>query len=484
MSKKVCILILAVPLSFFACQRKIDTPELTVLIRMMDVQDLWFREKMKEFERQNQVRINVVAFDQVEDVRQMIDLARKSGEKKIGLVKTAMEMVYPLAKGGYLISLDEIVDSIQLENDLDEYLPQAREMGVVDGRVYYVPRKLETYLLFYLKSKVKDALDNWQKDKPKIDAALREVNGHGLPTGYELEEDPGEWDFYDIAVLSSFWANQPYHDLLLPRVAHRGKRYAGTVNELVTRVFQLGGDKRDILSMDTQPVKDLFQWESFFIRSDLYHSGMWERAWSGGDIWRAISSGEVFLCFLHQIDLFFVHGGSDPTMTGYLADRSDMGVSIMPKGVSLELTEKGLPKREGGHFSNLYGWWWGIPVTSPDPELSYRLARFITSRENQIEECSRFGMFPVRKDVLDDLAQAFDEQWKQEIFKVSRRQFESGVKELPRLKQWPQVGKNYLDAWYDISVKRKIVEDEKLSGALEHYVRINQDILSSLQAEE
>jgi ABC-type glycerol-3-phosphate transport system substrate-binding protein len=267
-------------------------------------------------------------------------------------------------------------------------------------------------------------------------------------------------------------------------VAHRGKRYAGTVNELVTRVFQLGGDKRDILSMDTQPVKDLFQWESFFIRSDLYHSGMWERAWSGGDIWRAISSGEVFLCFLHQIDLFFVHGGSDPTMTGYLADRSDMGVSIMPKGVSLELTEKGLPKREGGHFSNLYGWWWGIPGTSPDPELSYRLARFITSRENQIEECSRFGMFPVRKDVLDDLAQAFDEQWKQEIFKVSRRQFESGVKELPRLKQWPQVGKNYLDAWYDISVKRKIVEDEKLSGALEHYARINQDILSSLQAEE
>ncbi|UCB52486.1 MAG: extracellular solute-binding protein [Candidatus Zixiibacteriota bacterium] len=484
MSKKICILILAVFLSSFACQKRAETPEMTVLIRMMDIQDLWFREKMKEFERQNQVKINVVTFDQVEDVRQMVELERRSGQKKIGLVKTAMEMVYPLAKGDHLIPLDEIVDSVQLENDLDEYLPQAREIGIVDGRAYYVPRKLETYLLFYLKSKAKDALDSWDKHRPKIDTALREVNGYGLPAGYELEQEPAEWDFYDIAILSFFWANQSYQDFLLPRVAHRGKRYAGTVNELVTRVLQLGGDKDDVLAMDTEPVKDLLQWESFFVRSNLYHPGMWEQAWSGGDIWRAISSGEVFLCYLHQIDLFFVHGGSDPTMTGYLSDPSDMGVSIMPKGVSLELTEQGQPKREGGHLSNLYGWWWGIPVTSRDPELSYRLARFITSKENQIEECSRFGMFPVRKDVLDDLAQAFDERWKQEVFKVSRRQFESGAKELPRLKQWPHVGKNYLDAWYDISVKRKIVQGDKISGALEHYARINQDIVSSLKAEE
>ena len=484
MSRKTCILILAVLSSFFACQKGTDTPQMTVLIRMMDIQDLYFREKIKEFERQNQVRINVVTFDQVQDVRQMIELERRGEQKRIGLVKTAMEMVYPLAEGGYLIPLDEIVDSIKLENHLDEYLPQASEIGSVGGKTYYIPRKLETYLLFYLESKVKDALDGWEKLGPKIDAALREVNGYGLPAGYKLEKDPAEWDFYDIAVLSFFWANHPYQDLFIPRVAHRGKRYAGTVNELATRVFQLGGDKGDVLAMDAGPVEDFFRWESFFVRSNLYHPGMWERAWSGGDIWKAISSGEVFLCYLHQIDLFFVHGGSDPTMTGYLSDPSDMRVSVMPKGVSLELTGEGLPKREGGHYSNLYGWWWGIPVTSPDPELSYRLARFITSRENQIEECSRFGMFPVRKDVLDDLAEAFDEQWKREIFEASRKQFDIGTKELPRLKQWPRVGKNYLDAWYDISVKRRTVERDTISSALEHYARINQDIVSSSEAEE
>ncbi len=484
MLKKIGILLLGVLISFFSCAKESEKTEITVLIRMMDIQDLWFREKMKEFEKQNEVKINVVTFDQVEDVRQMIDLERKSGKKKIGLVKTALEMVYPLAKENYLIPLEEIVDSLQLKDDLKEYLSEAIDVGTVDGKVYYIPRKLETYLLFYLKSKVKDALDNWEKDRERIDALLKVVNQYGLPVGYRLEEDPEEWDYYDLFVLSFFWANHPYHGITMPRVAHRGKRYAGTVNELVTRIFQLGGEKEDILSMDTDPVKNLFQWESFFIKNRLYHSGMWEQAWSGGDIWRAISSGEVFMCFLHQIDLFFVHGGSDPTMSGYLSDPSDLGVSIMPKGVSLELIEEGIVQREGGHFSNLYGWWWGIPRNSPDPELSYKLARFITSRENQIEECSRFGMFPVRNDVLDDLGQAFDEEWKQQIFKVSRLQFESGTKEFPRLEKWPQVGKNYLDAWYDISVKRKIVKTDKISGSLKDYARINQAIISSFEAEE
>lgn len=484
MLKKFVIFLLAILIFSFSCERKIEKTEITVLIRMMDIQDLWFREKMKEFEKENKVKINVVTFDQVEDVRQMIDLERKSGKKKIGLVKTALEMVYPLVKEDYLIPLDEIVEPLQLEKDLDEYLPMAVKVGTIDDRVYYISRKLETYLLFYLKSKVRDALDNWEKDRAKIDAMFKEVNRYGLPAGYQLEEDPEEWDFYDLLVLSFFWANNPYHGITMPRVAHRGKRYAGTVNELMTRIFQLGGEKEDILSMDTDPVKDLFLWESFFIKNNLYHSGMWEQAWSGGDIWRAISSGEIFLCFLHQIDLFFVHGGSDPTMSGYLSDPSDLGVSIMPKGVSLELTEEGKAQRKGGHTSNLYGWWWGIPKTSPDPELSYKLARFITSRENQIEECSRFGMFPVRNDVLDDLAQAFDEEWKQQIFKASRLQFESGTKELPRLEKWPQIGKNYLDAWYDISVKRKAIKREKISGSLKDYAKINQAIISSIQAEK
>ena len=476
--------LLGICLLIFSCAEKPERPEITVLIRMMDIQDLWFREKMKEFENTNQVKINVATFDQVEDVREMIDLEKKSGKKTIGLVKTAMEMVYPLATENYVIPLQDITNPSQLEKDLKEYLPEALEVGTVDNKVYYIPRKLETYLLFFLKSKVQDALDSWDKNREGINLLLKNVNGYGLPKGYRLESDPQEWDYYDLAVLSYFWANHPYQGLTLPRVAHRGKRYAGTVNELITRVYQLGGDKEDVLSMTADPVIDCLQWESFFIRNNLYHPGMWEQAFSGGDIWNAISQGEVFLCFMHQIDLFFVHGGSDPTMTGYLSDPQDMGLSIMPKGMSLDLTDQRRPRRQGGHVSNLYGWWWGIPVTSPDPKLSYRLARFITNKENQIEECSRFGMYPVKNDVLDNLEQAFDAPWKQDIFKVSRLQFESGTQPAPQLTQWPQIGKNYLDAWYEIAVDKRLLNRKEISKALDKYAQLNQTILSSAQAQE
>jgi len=476
--------LLGICLLIFSCAEKPEKPEMTVLIRMMDIQDLWFREKMKEFETENQVKINVVTFDQVEDVREMIDLEIKSGKKTIGLVKTAMEMVYPLASEDYVIPLKEIIGPTQLEKDMREYLPEALEAEIVDDKIYYIPRKLETYLLFFLKSKVQDALDNWEKDREEINLLLKNVNGYGLPEGYRLESDPQEWDYYDLAVLAHFWANHSYQGLRLPRMAHRGKRYAGTVNELITRIYQLGGNKEDVLSMTTDPVIDCLQWESFFIRNNLYHPGMWEQAFSGGDIWNAISQGEVFLCFMHQIDLFFLRGGSDPTMTGYLLDPEDMGLSIMPKGMSLDLTDQRQPRREGGHFSNLYGWWWGIPVTSPDPELSYRLARFITSKETQAEECSRFGMYPVRNDVIDDLDQAFDAPWKREIFRVSRLQFDSGTQAAPQLAQWPQIGKNYLDAWYEIAVDKQLLNSKEISKALEKYAQLNQTILSSSPAQE
>jgi len=149
----------------------------------------------------------------------------------------------------------------------------------------------------------------------------------------------------------------------------------------------------------------------------------------------------------------------------------------------LELRADGKPVREGFHKSNFYGWWWGIPVTSPDPALSYKLARFITSYQNQIEECTRFGMFPVRKDILDNIQKAFDSEWKQKIFEVTRAQFEQGTESTPDVSPWPQIQKNYLDAWYDLAVNQHSVNREMITQGIEKYARLNQSILSSVSAE-
>jgi ABC-type glycerol-3-phosphate transport system substrate-binding protein len=157
---------------------------------------------------------------------------------------------------------------------------------------------------------------------------------------------------------------------------------------------------------------------------------------------------------MHQIDAFFIHGGSNPTMAGYLVDPNDMAVAIMPRGMSLELDTDGKPVRVGKHASNFAGWWWGIPVTTPDPMLSYKLARFITNYTNHQEECSIFGMMPIRKDVYEDLTGTFKQTWMQDVFKTALAQFEAGVVEPPTATRFGEMGTVWRKAWYDIVTKK------------------------------
>jgi len=146
-------------------------------------------------------------------------------------------------------------------------------------------------------------------------------------------------------------------------------------------------------------------------------------------------------------------------MTGYLTDPDDMGVALVNKGVSLELDANGKPVREGGHISNFTGWWWGIPKTSPDPELSYKLARFITSPEWHGKESATFGMMPVRKDIYADLAATFPEDWMQMVFDTSLAQLESGTVRHPAVPTIASISQTYRNAWYDICTGKNYAAD-------------------------
>ena len=253
----------------------------------------------------------------------------------------------------------------------------------------------------------------------EINEVFRAQNGVGLPVDYELEDEPGQWDWYDLAVVSYYWANTPYDGVLRSRTAHRGRIYAGTMTEIATKIFQAGGDSGTLLFQKDkiEAVYDAFEWEAFFRRNGLYNPRMWEERYTGEDIWSAMAKGEVFLAFMHQLDAFFVHGTD--VMRGYLDDSGDMATAIMPKGVSLELDANGRPVREGTHASNLSGWWWGIPTTSPDPKLSYELARYITSPEFHAAEVSAFGMMPILKELTENLNRYIPEQWMLDVFKTA-----------------------------------------------------------------
>ncbi|MEQ8187280.1 MAG: extracellular solute-binding protein [Candidatus Eremiobacterota bacterium] len=471
----ISLLILSVMGFLSGCEKK-PQKRMTLLIRMMKQQEYWFRKNIKKFEEDYEKKhgeklvIDVSRYTSMEDISFMVDLEKRQGRKTIGLIKTQKEMLVPMVERGFYIPMSQI-KGYNEKTFMDTFLPEAIQLATVNGDIYYIPRKLETNTMVYLKSQVKDSFENWETYRNDINKMLKNENGYGLPGDYVLEEEPHLWDYYDLAVVSYYW-KMKYGS---GRMAHRAKRYEGTVTEFATKIFQLGGSQKDLLEMDTEPVRDFFIWEAFYRKYGLYNENMWEQGWSGGNIWDGYSKGEVFLAFMHQIDSFFLHGVTDDKglpvegMTGKLKNADDMGIAIMPEGVSLELDGSGKPLRTGGHKSNLSGWCWGIPVTTPDPDLSYELAMWLSDYENQIAESSTFGMMPVRKDVVEKLKESFKEEWKRNIFEAGIKQLAAGVEELPAVLEWPSMGQVYLDAWYGIVVNSSVSGSAAIIAELKPY---------------
>lgn len=453
------VLFTAVCSLFFGCGQG-EKKELTVLIRMMPAQQRFFRQEIiKEFEQKANCKINIATFNNQWDIERMLKLEAGKKIAEIGLVKTPFEMTNVLVSKGYMKRLDEINDSEAVMNDIAEYHPLAAGLGFVDGKPYYIPRKLETQILYFSKSKVADAVSKFENHRKRIDAELKKYNTYGLPAGYSLEADPNTWDFYDLYVVGAIWSNEKYNDVTVGRLAHRGARYEGTALYLIDRALQLGASHEDILQLTADKVTDMFLWERVLIRSGAYNPGMWQDPWKGSNIYNGIKDGKVFLSYLQQIDCFNVHGWQDdPGMPTYLSDINDMGLALIPKAVSFELDKEGKPLYEGTRSISTGGWWWGIPKTCPNARLAYEFARFITNKENNAKECAKFGMLPVRKDILNNLSLVFDQGWVGEIYKVSVDQIKSQLDEgklvtVPLVEQYPQIGQNYVEAWYKLCVE-------------------------------
>ncbi len=439
-----------------------ERPAFVLLVRMMDMQDRWFRQEIiTPFEKKYDAAVTVVSFDKYWDLEVMLKLERDSKRRAIGLVKVPLEMTRPLKE--FMASYDDLMSKEELQALKAQYDPKAIEPGTINGKLYYVPRKLETRMVIYLKSKVAEAVKGWTEFEARINAALKEDNGYGLPAGCTLEADPNLWDYYDLFVVGYYWANTPYYGIKMPRMAHRGKKYGGTVVGLVDRIYQMGGTSKDVLKMSATPVVDMFVWEAVYRRNRLYNPGMWQDPWTGGGIWNAMKDGKVFMAMMHQIDSFFIHGGTHPHMQGYLVEPDDMGVAVMPKGGSFELDPTGYPYRAGNKKAATSGWWWAVPKTAPCPELSVALAKWITNYDHHLSECKVFGMMPIRKDILANLQNAFPKGWMADVFDASIRQIAlNGDSTVPLLPEYSDVGKVYLRAWYDIVVGENYGKGEKV----------------------
>lgn len=419
--------------------------EVTLLLRMMPEQEKYFTsDVIAPFEAKYKCTVHVVSYADISGVAQAI----RDNSKKIALVKIPFEQTKALHDAQLVMSLDSAAGAKAINEIKDKYF--LLQLGTYDQKLYYFPRKFETRIMVYLKSKLNEALMNWGDSREPIDSLLKAYNGFGLPASYNLESDPNQWDYYDLFVVGYYWAHKD-SGVVAPKIGLRGKRYSGTCQTLVDRIYSLGGTADNVLSMQGEPVVDMLEWEALFARENIVNPKSWEKGWSGADVWTAFRQGEVYLAYMTQLDCFFLHGNYTKEQPGYVDNPDDIGFTVMPKGVSVELDMNGKYAREGGHAVSTGGWWWGIPYDTPYPDLSVRLAEWILSSDNQVKESAQFGMIPVRKDILGDLGLLYGKNWVSDIYNVSLKQLVfNKYTTVPLHPRYGDLEQIYLDLWFDI----------------------------------
>ena len=410
--------------------------KVTILIKMIPAQEKFFRTTiLKTFEEKYDCRVKVATFADDWDL-----VEKLSKNDDVDVVKVPMGMARPLVKRDLVKALESLVSHDELREIRRTYF--LLNLARVDGTLYYLPRKFETRIMAYRESRVEEAVAAWPSMKDDIDKALKETRGAGLPRGYALEEAPSEWDYLDIFVIGYVWANTSYDDAAHGRIAHRGKEYSGTAVGLFDRCYQMGASKADIFDPSSKPFTEVLKWESLYAARGIYNSRMWDEGWSGSDIWGAFDRGDVFLSYMTQIDCYHLVGAEREAPDAKPEVRRDLAFAVMPKAVSVD------GAREGSRAISTGGWLWGIGAECDRNNPALKLIRHITSYDNQLAEGERFGIIPVRRDILGKAGVMFSEPWKTRVFATSMEQLKhNGKTSLPYTEDYNAIERAYIDAW-------------------------------------
>ena len=399
------------------------------LVRMTQWQEPWFAKRIQKWRGCKKLSLGTTSYQTLQELPGLLAKSLKdSKEAPYLIVKIEGRMLPKLIEQKLLYPLEKLVDSGNTPKWRKELDGRALAPAFKDGYTWALPRKVENHIFCYRPFFVRQAALYWNSMRDEIDEVFKNENGHGLPKGYELESDPELWDMYDLAVVGYYWSKTRIKGVIGPRLGHRSKDYPGTYVDVAARMFALGANPEDLIKVRGQALIDFLTWEAFYMRYGLYHPSMVDPGWFGGDTYRTFREYSLLALTLHQVDAIQFYRQFGPREGN---EQSDVGFSPMLQGVSLELDEKGNPKRVGSRKTHMAGWWWGIPASCPCPRLALNLLEYILSREFQQEECAKFGNYPVRMDLLEDVATAFPEKWMQNVFKISERQFEEDCLPIP-----------------------------------------------------
>jgi hypothetical protein len=444
-------------------------PDYVVLVRFDDLEEGWFRTRIADFAEKSHVQLTTRSYRDGAELERLLRAEALERKSRVLVALVPQSMLSPLVEEDLVVPLDEVREKSPLRAFLGRMAAEAAAPASARGRAHYVPATISTPLLFYSKRQVADALAHWGEERARIDQALARNNGKGLPDGYRLEEDPADWDTYDIAVLAAYWAQHPADGLTVPRVAHAAVGEAAA-HDLATRAYAQGARPEELLELDGTALRDALAWESVFLREGWYHPAMTREQWQPGDLLTAAAQGQLFLGWLDSADLFRLHGTGAQGLEGFLREPADLGVARVPRGVSLEL-ERGRVARAGDPDAAISGLWWGIPRSAPEKNLAFDLIEHLSDREFQVAWARTFGRLPARRDLLGEIDLVFEPEWQFAIARVAKHQAIERGRPLPAASRWRRNQAALVAAWREGCVDKHVTSALDLAMLLRRKIQ-------------
>jgi ABC-type glycerol-3-phosphate transport system substrate-binding protein len=410
-----------------------------VLVRAGAARAAWMKANIfDEFGAANDLDIEPVTAQSFSEVAAILKAEK---EKPTGLLLADIndEISGSLRSAGAIVPMQDHADPAEVAAAIADYQPEAIERAMVDGKLWFVPKRALVDVAAWLRPAVEDLYLNWEKDRPAIEAALREANGIGLPRSYDLEKTPDGWDCFDLFVAGWYWAHHPApwagpgDTAPAPRLAWRVGLNDAALDDLIGSFYRHGFEDEDVGKIDHAAVVDALQWRALFRKHHLLaRVAEDDRGLDAMAVNALLKERRIAWAPIDQADSLWVHGGSrreaEPGMRGAV----DLDWAGIPAGASVELDPKTRePARPGRSFSLEEVHFWTIPARTSEPRLAVRLARFVTQRGPQQRETEAMGLLPVRRDLAEDYPILFRLDWMQRMLDASYRQIAKGSGDMP-----------------------------------------------------
>ncbi|MFQ5605673.1 MAG: extracellular solute-binding protein [bacterium] len=380
------------------------TPVYSVIVPYSNEQKAEFHENvLRRFEEKHKVQIVLKSFDENYEENLFNVLNSEQDSSNVILAKVPLHYTGILLNGNRarLISYDDLVSQSATldERPLDSLLAQldadAVRLGrrqTTSGELYFMPAEFQTTVLVYSTSKVADAVQNWQSQKPLVDAAFYAITGHSLPADYRLEDNPELWDYFDMFTVNWYWTHQSDEGYGTPKFASPCFKDEKMVTYLMNRALSHGASLEQVFNLpyktDVFPpaaIAEMYYWEAIFRRAGLYYSGMWlGDGITEPEIVELLKTGKIYMAFV-----------SNDQLPNLLANQADLQIATLPAGASVT-GKRGLKK------GLLDVWFWAAPAVSPAQDLSCKLAFYLSQKKSQKKIAQKFYAIPTRKKLLND----------------------------------------------------------------------------------